>query len=354
MALAVFGLLVAPAFGDGICKKDPVPAAYAPIAEFNSPQCDYGSDPFAMNAWELGRIADGIVSCQPIDYANADAPAVAYVTCRRVASEGCPGRRDGGPNAYLLRTPDSCRADLDYAGLTVGLSCATDNGAALSARFVGISFTFDLALFSRPNATSCEVGKPGIEIRSNSPLEFYRQTGTEVGRLEIPDSFSGVVPYPLCVVDAGDGVTQWRNSNNVDWMMGRKFTGLVVVRRFFSAFCPATADGAANAVVVAQKLHGRNLVCADSFSGSTLSELKLVHDDSCGSDAGDNAVWIDFPEAEKAMPVVNGSPGPESIQSASVPVGWDPCGCPSQHAVLGARGVWVGRTFYHPDGPTCL
>lgn len=93
---------------DAICKKDAVPLDYVITAELNSPQCDDGAKPLAMNAWEVAPARDGIAVCTLPDYKAMGAKVASLVPCGTARSAGCVPRLDGLPNAIVLRSPNSC------------------------------------------------------------------------------------------------------------------------------------------------------------------------------------------------------------------------------------------------------
>ena len=96
------------ASADAICKTEPVPLDYVVTAEFNSPQCDDGNNPLAVNAWEVEKARDGIAVCRLPDYQSIGARVASLIPCGRTDSAACPSRIDGLPNAIVLRSPNSC------------------------------------------------------------------------------------------------------------------------------------------------------------------------------------------------------------------------------------------------------
>ena len=107
---AYSGFAQAASPGDGLCKTDPVPPGYVPIGELNNAGCANGSNPFAMNAWQFDKARDGITTCQSPDYLEGFPPSISYPIVRSVVSPSCSPKLDGGPNAFVLGTPESVKS----------------------------------------------------------------------------------------------------------------------------------------------------------------------------------------------------------------------------------------------------
>jgi hypothetical protein len=109
VSFALLGGYVSAGWADGVCKSAGVPLDYVPVSEFASPKCPgYSSDPFEMNAWEVGPAQDGVVACNIPDPRQLGANVASMLPCERVHTDGCERRADGLPNAVTLRTPLSC------------------------------------------------------------------------------------------------------------------------------------------------------------------------------------------------------------------------------------------------------
>ncbi|WP_248447223.1 hypothetical protein [Sinorhizobium meliloti] len=93
---------------DGVCKSEPLPAGFVPVAEVDSPECE-AVKRGEKNGWLIDKVKDGIVACVPPNLKADAAPAVAYIPCSREFTDQCPARFDGGPNGYKLTFPKSCR-----------------------------------------------------------------------------------------------------------------------------------------------------------------------------------------------------------------------------------------------------
>lgn len=117
---------------DGVCKKDNLPVDYVAVAEFNSPECDDGSNPLAMNAWRVERVRDGITVYALPSYQIIGARVAELVACESVHSERCSVRLDGLPNAMVLRSPAECVRHRIPADLEVKCSATSPltDGAA--------------------------------------------------------------------------------------------------------------------------------------------------------------------------------------------------------------------------------
>jgi hypothetical protein len=229
---------------DAVCKTDPLPPGYVPVAELDSPECKAEIRP-KKNAWLIDKVRDKIVSCAPPDYESGYPPVIAYAVCSRVSTSNCPARLDGSPNGYELTLGSSCTARKSS-----GLVCVKGRNDLHGEPF---DFSRDI-----PNSDK-ELNFWVMERISNDATCMATYQDRAPDRLIYWDSISDEEQVPLC---------SSLNLSTIYNMHARNifshYPKYITIRRFFSDLCPKWPDdffvkgefyvvGEANAMIV-QKL----------------------------------------------------------------------------------------------------
>lgn len=93
---------------DGICKNGHIPTNFVVVEELNTPDCDDGIDPFALNTVRVQPVEDGITACSIPGFDSIGPQVAEMVICGTKESNKCAARLDGLPNGLVLQSPTSC------------------------------------------------------------------------------------------------------------------------------------------------------------------------------------------------------------------------------------------------------
>jgi len=264
--LVLMTTLTPPLYGqlpdDAICKGNPIPPGLVTTAEMRSLDCPL-HDPYEKNAWVLGPLADGVVSCTPPDYERDPAENLRFLACGRKQSVGCAAHLDGTANGLLLRTTKSCSMPL-IQELCDPQSPQDDPFAIplthLHRDACGIPPSSNATSFIHLNPGQA-VPACGLYPFTSKPLFFYRQSD----------------PYV--------------EGNPSDVYSDR----LIIVRQFFNPDCMGRNRFGLNAVVVKRIVvkktdKSKVFACKDDRDDSKAT----FHSDLCGVNNGDNALFLDY------------------------------------------------------------
>jgi hypothetical protein len=267
----------------GVCKGDKVPPERVIVGEFEG-TC---SPPDTMNAWDTVLPSDGLQVCQSTLSFESGANVLQFVLCEKVDSAKCPLRKDGTPNAYVLRPPAVCESNRAPVGKT--LYKATE--LRLVCNTLGFDIREDEHVVAHTDNPQC-ARKPYIEGAKNAfvvertefstPWIFSKPWISCVGVDAVAPNILGPPGRPPTVRPLGRGTGYYE----------------VVTRRFKDSNCPPTQE--LNAVVMTQlTLHTSPselpigaIYCDGSPYWNTISSgdieryFEHIYDGNCGGPDG--------------------------------------------------------------------
>jgi len=249
---------------DAICKGKPLPAGMVPTGEMISPAECPVHDPYEKNAWILGKVGEGVVSCTAPDYEHDSAENIRFLACGKQVTSDCSPHLDGTPNGIILRSSKSC----------------------------SLSFIQDMCDRQPENLEPFTVllTYTHLEVCGNSPgLNARRLVHLEPGQVSPACGLQGYNSEPFFF--GPRQADTYIEGNPTDVYVDR----LIIVREFFNPDCIGRNRYGINAIVVKRIVVRRTekphiFACADSLD----QPRNKFHDDRCGVSNGDNAVLLDF------------------------------------------------------------